>query len=35
MLCAFFDNEDIWEGLFPPEELEDLGIGKFYELRYV
>lgn len=29
MLCAFLDNEDIWEGLFPNDYLRrKFGIGK-------
>lgn len=29
LLCAFLDNEDIWEGLFPPERLKaEFGIGE-------
>lgn len=32
LLCAFFDNEDIWEGLLPQKELkEKFGIGNFLE----
>ncbi|KAI5836931.1 hypothetical protein DFP73DRAFT_620673 [Morchella snyderi] len=28
LLCGFFDNEDIWEGLLPLERLKEFGIGK-------
>jgi hypothetical protein len=28
LLCGFFDNEDIWEGLLPLERLKEFGIGQ-------